>query len=240
MKLTDFTTLTFDVVGTLIDFERGMLDWLGPHFRRHVPEVTDDELLRAFAAAEDVLQQEKPHLPFTAMLPEIYDALAGRWSPPDGADAREAFRSSIAGWPPFPDSVEALAALKRHYRLVAVTNADNWALAAMSRTLGDPFDLTVTAEDVGLNKPSPKVFAYLLDKLAPLGVRKADILHTAQSQYHDIVPAKALGFATMWIKRRHGEAGWGATPPPKEQAEPDFLATSLADAVAQVRAAAQS
>ena len=64
-------------------------------------------------------------------------------------------RRSTSGWPAFPDAPGALAELRERYRLVALTNADNWALRQMSAPLGDPFDDSVTAEDVGVNKPSP-------------------------------------------------------------------------------------
>jgi putative hydrolase of the HAD superfamily len=129
----------------------------------------------------------------------------------------------------------SLEELGRRYRLVAVTNADAWALEHMSANMGDPFEERIACDEVGANKPSPRVFEYVLEKLAPLGVEKKDILHTAQSQYHDIVPAAALGFATMWIERRHGEDGFGATPRPVRVATPTFHATSMADFVRQVR-----
>lgn len=105
----------------------------------------------------------------------------------------------------------------------------------MSANMGDPFQERVTCDEVGVNKPSPKVFEYVLDKLAPAGVQKKDILHTAQSQYHDIAPASALGFATMWIERRHGKGGFGATPRPEKPATPTFHAASMADFVRQAR-----
>src|SRR3712207_9240417 len=100
---------------------------------------------------------------------------------------------------------------------------------------GDPFQERVTCDEVGVNKPSPRVFEYVLEKLAPAGVEKKDILHTAQSQYHDIVPASALGFATMWIERRRGKGGFGATPRPEQIVTPTFHAASMADFVRQVR-----
>src|ERR671910_924615 len=198
IRLRDFDTLTFDVVGTLIDFETGILDWFRPTLGRHGVSKTDEEILTAFAAVEDKYQRESPEKPF-------------------------------------PDTVEALEELGTRYRLVAVTNADAWALKHMSANMGDPFREKVTCDEVGVNKPSPRVFEYALDKLAPAGVEKQDILHTAQSQYHDIVPASALGFATMWIERRHGKGGFGATPRPQRIATPTFHAVSMADFVRQVR-----
>ncbi len=212
MKFSDFNTLTFDVVGTLIDFEAGILDWLRPMLGRHGMSKTDEEILADFAAAEDRYQREAPEKPFTEMLPLIYRDMASGLGIGFREEDAESFRDSIRSWPPFPDTVGALEDLGKRYRLVAVTNADAWALEHMSASMGGPFQERVTCDEVGVNKPSPRVFEYVLDKLAPAGVEKRDILHTAQSQYHDIAPASALGFATMWIERRHGKGGFGATP----------------------------
>jgi putative hydrolase of the HAD superfamily len=235
VRFSDFNTLTFDVVGTLIDFETGILDWFRPVLGRYGVSRSDEEILSAFAAAEDGYQRETPEKPFTEMLPLIYRDMASGWGiGPRGEDA-DSFRDSIRSWPPFPDTVEALEELGTRYRLVAVTNADAWALGHMSANMGDPFQERISCDEVGVNKPSPRVFEYVLDKLALAGVEKRDILHTAQSQYHDIDPASALGFATMWIERRHGEDGFGAPPRPEEVVTPTFHATGMADFVRQVR-----
>ena len=235
MKFSDFDTLTFDVVGTLIDFETGILDWFRPTLARHGASKTDEEILTAFAAVEDRYQRETPEKPFTEMLPLIYREMVTGWGIGPREEDAESFRDSIRSWPPFPDTVEALGELGTRYRLVAVTNADAWALGHMSANIGDPFQEKISCDKVGVNKPSPRVFEYVLDKLAPAGVGKRDILHTAQSQYHDIAPASALGFATMWIERRHGKDGFGATIRPEEVVTPTFHATGMADFVRQVR-----
>ena len=233
--LSDFNTLTFDVVGTLIDFERGILEWFRPSLANRGLEKTDEEILTTFATCEDRYQRDAPDKPFTAMLPLIYRDMAVQWNiEARDIDGRE-FQESIQTWPAFPDTVASLTELKKSYRLVAVTNADAWALTYMSATMDDPFDEQITCDEVGVNKPSPQVFKHVLNKLAPIGVVKKDILHTAQSQYHDIVPAMELGFSTMWIERRHGKESFGATPKPQRIAEPTFHATSMADFVRQVR-----
>lgn len=235
MKLKDFDTLTFDVVGTLIDFESGILGWFRPALQGHGLAKTDEEVLTTFAMVEDKYQRETPESTFTGMLPAIYRDMASMWDMAFHEEDAESFRESVRSWPPFPDTVEALRELGERYRLVAVTNADSWALGHMSAAMGDPFDESVTCDEVGINKPSPKVFEYVLEKLSPAGVEKKDILHTAQSQYHDIAPASALGFATMWIERRSDKEGYGATPRPEQIATPTFHATSMADFARQVR-----
>lgn len=240
MKFSDFDTLTFDVVGTLIDFETGILDWFRPTLKRHGVSKTDEEVLTTFAAVEDKYQRESPEKPFTEMLPLIYRDMAFSWGIEFRDEDAESFRDSIRSWPPFPDTVGALEELGSRYRLVAVTNADAWALEHMSANIGDPFQERIPCDEVGTNKPNPGVFEYVLEKLAPGGVEKKDILHTAQSQYHDIVPATEMGFATMWIERRYGENGFGATLRPGRVATPTFHATSMADFASQVREEQQS
>jgi putative hydrolase of the HAD superfamily len=235
VRLRDFSTLTFDVVGTLIDFEAGIVGWFRPTLRERGLSKADEEILTAFAAVEDRYQRETPEKTFTEMLPLIYRGMASEWGMEPRDEEAEGFRDSIRSWPPFPDTIEALKELGGRYRLVAVTNADSWALGHMSATMGDPFGEAITCDEVGVNKPSPVVFEYVLEKLAPRGVEKKDILHAAQSQYHDIAPASASGFATAWIERRHGKGDYGATPAPERVVTPTFHFTSLADLVRQVR-----
>ncbi|MGI9318336.1 MAG: HAD-IA family hydrolase [bacterium] len=233
-KFIEFSTLTFDVVGTLIDFESGILGWFTPALKNRNAEKPEEEILTSFAVCEDRYQRKTPDQPFTDMLPKIYGDMMLRWGlDPNDGEASE-FRESILNWPAFPDTIAALMELKSRYRLVAFTNADAWALKYMSETMDNPFDEQITCDEVGVNKPSPHAFDYVLEKLAPLGVNQEHILHTAQSQYHDIVPAMKLGFSTMWIERRQGKESFGATPKPENVVEPTYHASSMKDFVRQV------
>jgi putative hydrolase of the HAD superfamily len=223
-----FRALTFDVVGTLIDFETGILRGV----RSVAPEGPDDEaVLAAFGAAEGVQQRLTPEMPFTAMLDPISVRLARELDLPglDGGSGPSPLRRSIGSWPAFPDAVEALAALRERFVLVAVTNADREALDAMAATLGDPFADGVTVDEVGVNKPDPRMFSAGLAKLAARGIDRDEVLHVAQSQYHDIGAARRLGLATCWVERRRGRAGSGATPAAEEMTEPDLHVGSMAE-----------
>ena len=115
------------------------------------------------------------------------------------------------------------------------------SFAASQERLGIKFDHVFTAQDIGGYKPDPRNFDYLLERLAAEGIGKGRILHTAQSLFHDHVPASRLGLATCWIDRRHDRPGWGATMPPGQAVETDFRFTSLgAMAEAVVEAAASA
>ncbi|HVC29434.1 MAG TPA: haloacid dehalogenase, partial [Gammaproteobacteria bacterium] len=91
------------------------------------------------------------------------------------------------------------------------------------------FDYIFTAQDIGSYKPDLRNFQFMLDKLAAVGIEKTQILHTAESLYHDHIPAKKLGLATNWIYRRHAQQGFGATRPPTEEVTSDFCFNSMAE-----------
>ncbi len=236
MALTERKVMTFDVVGTLIDFETGILDYIRSKAEAAGVDPTDRQILEAYARGEDRQHHETPRLPFPSMMAPIYRDMAASLGLPSGEDDARNFRLSIPRWPAFPDSVAALKHLRRRFYLVAMTNSDNWALSHFAKTLDQPFDDLVTAEMVGWNKPDPQVFAFVRGRLSKEGYAFDDILHVAQSQYHDIEVAMRLGYQTCWIERRMGKEGAGGTPVSGDYVKPHYhFATlaQLADAVDQ-------
>jgi putative hydrolase of the HAD superfamily len=234
MALTNRKVMTFDVVGTLIDFETGILDYVQAKAKGAGLNLTDRAILEAYAVAEDRQHHETPRLPFPSMMAPMYREIAAKLGLPASSDDVDGFRLSIPRWPAFPDAVAALKRLRKRFHLVAMTNSDNWALSHFARTLDQPFDDLVTAEMVGWNKPDPQVFAYVRGRLSRDGFGFDDILHVAQSQYHDIAVAMNLGYHTCWIERRKGKAGAGATPAVETVVKPDYhfaALVELADAV---------
>ena len=235
-QLSAFQVLTFDCYGTLIDWETGIYRALAPWLEGHGVRVARDELLAAFAAAEAPQEQETPDLRYPELLARVHAAVAQRFGVPAKPAAAQAFGGSVPDWPAFPDSAEALAYLKRHYRLVILSNVDRASFAHSARKLGVEFDAVYTAEDIGSYKPDPRNFEYMLARLAEQGIVREQILHTAESLYHDHVPARRCGLATCWIDRRAGQAGAGATRAPEVEVKPDFRFATLAEMAAAHRA----
>lgn len=234
MRLTDFDVLTFDMIGTLIDFEQGVLDFFRPRLLRAKPELTDTEILETYASVQGEVRGRAPELLFSARLPKIWEGVAARYGVAVEAGDGALFVRSARHWPAFADSAAALAELKRYFRfLVVVTNGDRASARVMANTLGSPFSEVITEEDMGVAKPDPRAFEYFVTHLQRLGVKRNRILHVAQSQYHDIGTAHAAGLSTAWIYRRHGQPGYGGTQAPPQFTPPDFLAVSLEDLVRQ-------
>lgn len=229
MRLSDFKVLAFDVYGTLIDWESGMVAGLRPLTEKVGRDLTRDEILEAHAYHESTAQRWTPARRYRDLLPTVYRRLAEEWGVEVSWEECAAYGRSVADWPAFDDSVEALAYLKRHFMLVVLTNTDNESFAASNARLGVTFDGVYTAEDVGSYKPDPRNFDYMLEMLARRGVTKGEILHTAESMFHDHEQANRFGLANAWIYRRHASGGFGATMPPGEMPRTDFRFTSLAE-----------
>src|SRR5262245_12519960 len=213
MRLHDFKALTFDCYGTLIDWESGILAAFAPWRKRTGVAVDDNRLLEMFAEAESRIQAEEPTILYPDALALGLQRIGERLKAPATPDETRAFGQSVKDWPAFTDSAAALAYLKQHYKLVVLSNIDRASFAHSNKKLGVAFDAVVTAQDVGSYKPALNHFKVGLETLAKMGVPKDKVLHTAQSLFHDHVPGKKIGLTTMWINRRKGKAGGGATMP---------------------------
>ena len=238
--LSDFTTLTFDCYGTLIDWEAGILAELRPWADARGLVLTNDELLETFGATEAAVEVDHPTHRYPQILEEVLRRLSSRFQVITGDDAVRDFGQSVGRWPAFPDSPAALAYLKQHYKLVILSNVDHASFARSNARLGVEFDRIITAQDVGSYKPDLRNFRHMLDDVQrTLGTAPHQILHTAQSIFHDVVPAKSLGLATMWINRRKAlGGGWGATPAPSVSGDattPDYEAGSMEEFAARHR-----
>jgi 2-haloalkanoic acid dehalogenase type II len=228
MQLTDFKVLTFDCYGTLIDWESGIHTGLLPLLHKGDITLGRDAVLETFARHESDQEAKTPGMIYSDLLAVVHRRLAAEWNVAATEADHRRFGASVPEWPAFPDSAEALRYLKQHYKLVILSNVDRASFAGSNRRLEVEFDAIYTAQDVGSYKPAPANFQYMLDRLAALGHGKGDILHTAQSLFHDHAPAKGFGLASAWIDRRHDQAGWGATMQPPAGAAYDFRFPSMA------------
>ena len=235
MKLSDFRVLSFDCYGTLIDWESGLLAALAPLRARSGIGLRDDAVLEAFAVLESRQQALTPAMPYADLLAVVHQQMAAGWGVVSDPAEDARFGGSVGDWPAFADTPEALRYLAEHYQLVVLSNVDRDSFAASARRLGVTFDAVHTAQDIGSYKPDPRNFAYLLERLAEGGVARDQVLHVAQSLFHDHVPANATGLASCWIDRRHRTGGSGATGPVSMEVRYDFRFTSLGELAAAHR-----
>ncbi len=230
-KLSEFTTLTFDCYGTLIDWESGIFDALNPLIVKANSHSDRGLWLSMFAEVESKVQSESPNLAYPEVLKKVHSEIAVRFNLVKTDELDSQFGSSIKNWPAFEDCQQSLQYLKQHFRLIILSNIDNASFAMSNQHLKVDFDAIYTAEQIGSYKPNPANFRYMLSNLSSMGIKKSDILHTAQSLYHDMVPATEMGMATCWIDRRAGQSGSGATPTTDSKVTVDFRFESLVEMV---------
>ncbi len=236
--LTDFTTLTFDCYGTLIDWESGIWDAMQPLILASGrTDITRMHGLEAFARIETAQEISTPGMVYPDLLGHVHQTLAQHFNIETSTELDQAFAASVPHWPAFPDSADALRILKKHFKLVILSNVNRAGFAASNRKLGVEFDAIFTAQDVGSYKPDPANFEYLLEHIkSDLNVDPEQILHTAQSLHHDHVPAAEFGLARAWIDRQnlaHSD-NWGATARVENRPEVDFLFSTMGEMAAQL------
>ena len=231
MQISDYKALTFDVYGTLIDWESGMVAGLKPLTDRVSRSLSRDDILEAHAHFESSTQRQTPAKIYSQLLAVVYKRLAEEWGVPASWEECLTYGRSVEHWPAFPDSAEALQYLKQHYKLVVLTNCDNTSFAHSNAKLQVTFDAAYTAEDIGSYKPSPRNFEYMLENMARMGVAKHEILHTAESMFHDHGPANEFGIDNCWIYRRHDKQGFGATMNPGDMPSYGVVFNSMAEMV---------
>ncbi|KAL8861984.1 MAG: hypothetical protein Q9178_001439 [Gyalolechia marmorata] len=204
-KLTSFKILSFDTYGTLIDWEGGILTALSKTSQGQDIPFSKSDILRRFHTLEKEYQSRYPNVPYSQLLAKVHPALSSELNlraPTE--DTSRQFGKSVGSWPAFPDTVEALKRLQKHFKLLVLSNTDRASFAATNsiQLPGVEFDAVLTAQDIGSYKPDKRNFEYLLDFIhQQWGISKDEVLQTAQSQFHDHYPAKDAGLRSAWIVR---------------------------------------
>lgn len=226
MRPEDFDAVTFDVYGTLIDWEPSILARLRAWAEENGAEATDGALIDAFDRARAHYQTLSPARPYPRILELSIAYVAGEWGGRADPEEQRAFGASVGEWPAYEDSVAALARLRERFVLGALTNMDDASFALSNTRLNTPFEVVVTAERAGAYKPALRHFVLSLTDLAARSIPPHRVLHVAQSRRADVRPCNLLGQTVVHIDRAGkalGHTGFGA-----ELAAPDARHPTMA------------
>jgi 2-haloacid dehalogenase len=229
MRFADFRVLTFDCYGTLVDWETGILRVLRPWAARVGINVDDAQLLASFGEAESAAEHAHPRALYPEILRAAHMGIAVLLGAKADAASAAALARSVGDWPVFSDTPSALKRLQKRYKLMVVSNVDRASFARTHTKLGVKLDAVVTAEEVGTYKPDLRMFQRALEVAAGWGATPQQVLHVAQSLYHDHVPAKRLGLSTVWVRRPSPRGDFGAARDPGEAVQPDLTVHSLGE-----------
>jgi 2-haloacid dehalogenase len=221
VQFDQFEVLTFDCYGTLIDWENGIWDALHPVLSAHHRDLLPEQALELYGEFESEAERGE-YCEYKTVLPMVLEKFSKRLGFKPSLTELQDFSVCVKDWPAFPDSAHALQALHNKYKLAVISNIDDDLFTFSEQKLQIKFDWVITAKQARSYKPSLKNFRLAFKRI---GLPQAKILHVAQSLYHDIVPAKMLGLSNVWVNRRHGKDGFGATPP--ATAQPDLEVPDL-------------
>ncbi len=221
LDFTRFRVLTFDCYGTLIDWESGIFSALRPILSAHRKVLEDATLLELYGELEAAAEMG-PFRPYREILQSVVRGFGERlgFSPTD--TEIDSLPESLARWQPFPDTVAALRQLKTRYRLGIISNVDDYLFASTYPKLEVKFDHVITAQQARAYKPSVAIFNLAQERI---DVTPNQWLHVGQSIYHDVIPAQALGLATVWVNRASPRSGIGAVK--AASGHPDLEVSSL-------------
>jgi 2-haloacid dehalogenase len=223
-----FQVLTFDCYGTLIDWETGIFSALRPLLARHGKTIADPALLELYGELE-ARAEGAPFRPYREVLRSVVRGLGNhlRFTPTE--EELNALPESLAHWQAFRDTVPALRQLEQRYSLGILSNVDDDLFRSTAPKLGVRFDHVITAQQARAYKPSLAIFQLAGERI---GVAPERWLHIGQSLYHDVIPAQALGLATVWVNRPSPRSGVGAVK--AASAEADLEVSTLGGLVDRV------
>jgi len=181
---------------------------VSPLLARSRAKVAPEAILRSFVAHEARIESEAWR-PYREVLRAVLLGMAADFKLTIRDSEASLLSESLPHWAPFPDTVDALRRLSDKFKLVIISNTDDSLFAQTQRVLGVHFAEVITAEQVKSYKPAKVHFEEALRRLR---VPVSQLLHVAQSLYHDHAPAQEIGFQTAWINRRSLLAGTGLAP----------------------------
>jgi 2-haloacid dehalogenase len=230
LDFSRFEILTFDCYGTLINWEAGLLPVLHRILSAHGKTIEDAALLKLYGDFE-LRSEEGEFHPYREVLQSVVRRFGAQLGFMPTDEETRSLPDSLPRWKPWPDTVAALRQLKNRFRLCILSNVDDDLFAATRPQLVVEFDEVVTAQQAQAYKPSLKVFELALSRI---NVPAHRVLHVGQSIYHDVIPAQALGLATVWVNRPSARPGVGAVR--AAEAKPDLVVGSLEELAAAAAA----
>ena len=192
--MSNYTWITFDCYGTLIDWEKGITGSFEKIAMAAGVSIDRSQMLKLYRKyeREEEMQYKKYRDVLTRVARRICFDLGL------STNSYEFLANDLPRWRPFPDTDRALRQLSRHHKLGILSNIDNDLLAETRRHFSVNFAVIVTAQDISSYKPGMGHFHEARRKIG-----SAPWIHAAQSYFHDITPCKQLGIPSAWINRQN-------------------------------------
>ncbi|HEV3128789.1 MAG TPA: HAD family hydrolase [Solirubrobacteraceae bacterium] len=203
--------VTFDVYGTLIDWETGVYEAFQKEAVRDGFTLDREELLHQFHEVQKQIKAGSYEL-YAEVLRRTAVQIAKNLSWPMEPSRSGFLPDSVQRWPPFKETNPVLNKLKKKYKLGLISNIDDKLLGQTRRLIPVDFDLVVTAQQVRSYKPDP---AHFTECERRIGGKKGWV-HVAGSYYYDVEPCIKKKIPVIWVNRNKQQLEQGQKKPDAE------------------------
>src|SRR5579884_1196520 len=215
----DITFVTFDVYGTLIDWETGAYDAFSREAARDGFTIERDQLIPLFHEVQQRIQAGSYEL-YAEVLRRTAVEIAKELGWPLEPSRSGFLPDSVQRWPPFKESNSVLQKIAKKYKVGLISNIDDKLLGQTRRHIPLDFDLVVTAQQVRSYKPDP---AHFNECERRIGGKKGWV-HVAEGYYYDVEPCLKRKVPVVWVNR-------GKETLESNQKKPDAEAKDLREAM---------
>ncbi|MEA2208000.1 MAG: 2-haloacid dehalogenase [Solirubrobacteraceae bacterium] len=190
------TFVTFDVYGTLIDWETGIYEAFAKEAARDDFEIDRAQLIPLFHEISREIEGGSYEL-YAEVLRRTAIEIAKRLEWPLEPSRSGFLPDSVQRWAPFKETNTQLQKLSKKYKLGLLSNIDDKLLGQTRRHIPTDFDLVVTAQQVRSYKPEPAHFTECARRIGG----KRGWVHVAASYYHDVLPCIKARVPVIWVNR---------------------------------------
>jgi 2-haloacid dehalogenase/putative hydrolase of the HAD superfamily len=188
--------VTFDVYGTLIDWEAGAFDAFTKEAANDGFTIERDELIPLFHEVQQQIQAGSYEL-YAEALRRTAVQIAKQLGWPLEPSRSGFLPESVQRWQPFKETNQVLAKIAKKYSIGLISNIDDKLLGQTRRHIPIDFDLVVTAQQVRSYKPDPAHFSECERRIGG----KKGWVHVAASYYHDVEPCVKKKIPVIWVNR---------------------------------------
>ena len=207
----EVTFVTFDVYGSLIDWETGVYQAFAKEAEKDGYTISRDELIPLFLEVQQEIKGGSYEL-YAEVLRRTAMQVAKRLGWPLESSRANFLPESIPRWLPFKETNTQLDRFAKKHKIGLISNVDDKLLGLTRRHFKADFDLVVTAQQVRSYKPDP---AHFKECERRIGTRKGWV-HVTSSLYYDVEPCLKLKVPVIWINRRKETLEAGAKKPTAE------------------------
>jgi 2-haloacid dehalogenase len=205
------TFVTFDVYGTLIDWETGIYDAFTKEAQRDGFTIERDELIALFNEIEREIQAGSYEL-YAEVLRRTAVGISRRLDWPLEPSRSGFLPDSVQRWMPFKETKTQLDKTAKKFKVGLLSNIDDKLLGQTRRHIPMDFDLVVTAQQVRSYKPDA---AHFTECARRVGGKKGWV-HVASSYYHDVEPCLKARVPVIWVNRKKETLEAGQRKPTAE------------------------